>query len=196
MCLIIVKETGVEFPNEDILAKAFKANPDGAGLAYNKHDHVYIHKGYMTYQHFIECYRNVLCHITKDSALVIHFRKASRGKVNPELTHPFPISDNLDILTKSFLKSDYAVVHNGTIKEMDKYLKKERRKLSDTIVFVQKYLSLIANNDCWFDKECNQQLLELLLGDSRMCILNNQGEIRTVGNFFKYNDLLFSKQSF
>lgn len=195
MCLIIVKETGVEFPNEEILYKAFKANPDGAGLAYNKNEKVYITKGYMTYNHFIEYYRKIISNISKDSALLIHFRKASRGKVNPELTHPFPITDDIEVLKKTFIKTNYAVAHNGTIKEMDKFLKKNRG-LSDTILFIQKYLSLISENENWFTKECNLKLIEFLLGDGRMCILNNQGEIRTIGNFFKCNDLLFSKQSF
>lgn len=100
----------------------------------------------MTYNHFIEYYRKIINNISKDSALLIHFRKASRGKVNPELTHPFPISNNMEVLKKTFIKTNYAVAHNGTIKEMNKFLKKNR-ELSDTILFIQKYLSLISENE-------------------------------------------------
>lgn len=141
MCLIIIKPNNINFPKEEILYKAFKANSDGAGLAYNNNEKVYITKGYMTYNHFIEYYRKIINNISKDSALLIHFRKASRGKVNLELTHPFPISNNMEVLKKTFIKTNYAVAHNGTIKEMNKFLKKNRG-LSDTILFIQKYLSL------------------------------------------------------
>lgn len=195
MCLIIIKPNNINFPKEEILYKAFKANPDGAGLAYNTNNKVYITKGYMTYNHFIEYYRKIISNISKDSALLIHFRKASRGKVNPELTHPFPITDNLEVLKKTFIKTNYAVAHNGTIKEMDKFLKKNRG-LSDTILFIQKYLSLISENENWFTKECNLKLIEFLLGDGRIGIIDSNGCVKTIGQFYEYDGLLFSKQQF
>lgn len=195
MCLIIIKPENIDFPNRNLLFKAFKNNPDGAGIAYNKHDNLYIHKGYMTFNHFIDFYDDIITKLNKNSTLVLHFRKVSRGKVNPDLTHPFPISDDINILTKTFIKTQYAVAHNGTIKEMDKYLKKNRQ-LSDTIIFIKEYLKLISENENWFYKECNKKLLEKMLEGQRMCILNNKGELMIFGQFFEYNGLLFSKQIF
>lgn len=193
MCLIIIKPKNIEFPNKELLYQAFKQNPDGAGIAYNQNGKVYISKGYMSYNHFINYYEDIIQKISKKSTLIIHFRKASRGRVNAELTHPFPISNDIEILKQLFIKTEYAVVHNGTIKQIDKYWKKER-KLSDTIIFIQKYLSLIAQNENWFNKEYNKELLELLLNGDRMCILNFDGELMIIGQFFKYDNLLLSKE--
>ena len=134
VCLIIIKPPNMEFPTEDILFRAFKENPDGAGIAFNLNNNIYIHKGYMTYKHFIEAYNEIVTSIAylKGSTVVFHFRRASRGGVHPDLTHPFPISSDMDTLTQHFCKTEYAVFHNGTIKLMDKAIKKNRKLSYET----------------------------------------------------------------
>lgn len=193
MCLIIIKPPVTDLPKDDLLKQAFINNPHGAGIAYNDKGSVIIKKGYMNFPSFIEDYHKLQEGINLYTKTVIfHFRKASRGKVIPELTHPFPISDNADILKKHYCKTDYAVFHNGTIKILDKEVKKSKG-LSDTFIFTLKYLFKLAQNEGWFYRMANKDLLELLV-EGKMCILNGFGQVMCVGEFYSNNGLLFSQE--
>ena len=194
MCLIIIKPPNMDFPEEPLLKYSFLLNPDGVGFAYDYNSQVYITKGYMTFATFIKDYNQIINDTPdlKNHTMIIHFRRASRGKVKPELTHPFPITQDMEILTQTSLATDFAVFHNGTIKMLDKDVKKSKGLKSDTLLFVQNYLSKIATNQGWFSNISNKQLIELLVGDSRIAILSPQGYL-TIGQFHKHNGLLFSK---
>lgn len=52
MCVILVKERGIELPTKDILESCWKRNPDGAGFMFNDCDKVVIMKGFMTFEEF------------------------------------------------------------------------------------------------------------------------------------------------
>lgn len=194
MCLIIIKPPDIDFPQEPLLKYSFLLNPDGIGFAFDYNGRVQIHKGYMNFAGFIKDYNQTIENIPdlKNHTMVIHFRRASRGKVKPELTHPFPISNDMEILTQAHLSAPFALFHNGTIKMLDKEVKKSKGLKSDTLLFVEKYLYLLSQNQDWFNNPANKALLELLVGDSRVAILSGQGYM-LIGQFHKHNGLLFSK---
>jgi hypothetical protein len=75
---------------------------------------------------------------------------------------------------------------------LDKEVKKNKGLKSDTLLFVEKYLYLLSQNQAWFNNPANKALLELLVGDSRVAILSAQGYM-LIGQFHKHNGLLFSK---
>ncbi len=114
MCLIIIKPPDIDFPEEPLLKYSFLLNPDGIGIAFDYNNQVHIHKGYMKFANFLKDYNQIIEDTPdlKHHTMIIHFRRASRGKVKPELTHPFPISNNMEVLTKTCLTTDFAVFHN------------------------------------------------------------------------------------
>ena len=99
MCVILVKERGIEIPTKGVLESCWKRNPDGAGFMFNDCDKVVIMKGFMTFEEFYLRLQtaNDFYHL-KEKGLVIHFRIATSGLKDKGNCHPYPISnDNLDL---------------------------------------------------------------------------------------------------
>lgn len=217
MCMIIVKPKGVDFPDKKLFEKAFRNNPDGAGFAYSnslirplsdidvtaKAEYVRIIKGFMDFDSF---YNNILSfkelyeELYKDSpeelintTFVFHFRKATKGEINPKMTQPFPITHQVDELISTEISTQYAFCHKGTLDLLSSRTKKGRG-VSDTYMFVQEYLSLLAmNEECCLERWYNQKLLENLIND-KACILKSNGEFKLFGDFYEHNGLLISEK--
>lgn len=115
MCVIIVKPKEV-YLLEDILREAWYYNPDGAGFAWSDGEFVHWLKGFDRFEDFYGEYLN-----HKKKALVIHFRYRSAGDVNPEMTHPFPITrDPKERLKLKGSTSIGVLFHNGTVSNLGK----------------------------------------------------------------------------
>ena len=52
MCIIAIKDKGINLPKDEILETMFRHNSDGAGFMYAKDGQVHIKKGFMTYKAF------------------------------------------------------------------------------------------------------------------------------------------------
>lgn len=109
MCIIAIcherKMTKQEIEN------CFTNNSDGAGLAWATDEGIiHIEKGFMTVELLEEWYE-----IT-DIPLphVVHFRTATSGEVNREMTHPYKITMNSE-LSISEDTTDSVLFHNGVI---------------------------------------------------------------------------------
>lgn len=184
MCIAIASLKGTPIPKDDILRNCFKNNPDGAGFAYNDRGQVVIRKGFMDVDSFL----NALHQIDKeigltDRGVLLHTRITTHGGTNPSMCHPFPIVADEGALKKIVYRSSYAVIHNGIISmtSAEANLKKD---MSDTAVFIEKYLTKIATNKKWFNNKANIELIEDLI-DSKMAILNSNGDIIMTSGFTK-----------
>ena len=84
-------------------------NPDGAGIAWIHEGRHFYTKGYMTYDDFIQMYKQItiLPH-------VVHFRTASSGYITPSLTHPFVCSEKVPKDT-TWEGEEQLIFHNGII---------------------------------------------------------------------------------
>ena len=195
MCIAIFKEIGMALPTEAILKNAFKNNPDGGGFAFNYHGQVYIKKGYMTFDEFYRAIKDAddKYNLTKRGVL-IHTRIATHGGVNKEMCHPFPICADEGALKKIEYVSPYAVIHNGVISltSTEAYSKKT---MSDTAVFIERYLSKLANYNGWFDQPETMEIIGDLIG-SKMAILRGDGKIIHTAGFTKDNDIWYSNSSY
>ena len=143
MCIIIAKEKGKKLPSETVLKKCWKANPEGGGFMFNSNKKVIIEKGFMKFNDFynrlIEC---DLHHNLKKSTLIIHFRVATSGLVDNGNCHPYPITNNINLLRKTEIECEIGVAHNGVIRE---YNGKDNI-LNDTQMFIIEVIDdLIAN---------------------------------------------------
>ena len=121
MCIICVSPAGVRQPSFKTICTMFRNNPHGAGYMFARDGKVHISKGYMDIDSFLEAMR---CeHFTKKDAVVYHFRISTQAGVNPQMTHPFPLSNQLEYMKALELyQSRY-----------EKYVKKQGEDLSSIL---------------------------------------------------------------
>ena len=195
MCIAIAKPMGVEVPTDDILTNCFNNNPDGAGFAFNHNNEVIIRKGYMKLKDFLEAFHKYDKKFDfKNRGVLIHTRITTHGGTNPQMCHPFPINSDEGALKKIEYASPYAVIHNGIISLTSSEATK-KKDMSDTAIFVQKYLTKIAKNKKWFGNKANIELIEELI-DSKMAILNGSGKIIMTSGFTEENGVFYSNSSY
>lgn len=187
MCIAIASMKGTPIPSDKILENCFTNNPDGAGFAYADRGEVVIRKGFMKFKDFLEAIHKAdKEHDLTAKGVLIHTRITTHGGTNPAMTHPFPICADEGALKKLVYRSPYAVIHNGIISLTSAEATK-KGNMSDTAVFVEKYLSKIARNKRWFNNPSNIELIEELI-DSKMAILNANGDIIMTSGFTKDED--------
>lgn len=195
MCIAIAKPIGVDIPNDDILTNCFHNNPDGAGFAFNHNNEVIIRKGYMTLKDFLDAFHKYNEKFDfKNRGVLIHTRITTHGGTNPQMCHPFPINSDEGALKKIEYASPYAVIHNGIISLTSSEASK-KKDMSDTAIFVQKYLTKIASNKKWFSCKSNIDLIEELI-DSKMAILNSNGKIIMTSGFTEDKGIFYSNSSY
>ena len=198
MCIAIAKKIGSKCPSLDTLRNFWDSNPDGAGFAFNDAGRVVIKKGFMTWNDFKAAWLRYSKRYDFDNrGVLIHFRISTHGGTNPQNTHPFPVIADTGMMQKSECVCDYAAIHNGVISLTSSQAYKER-SVSDTLVFIRDYVSLIAQNKSWFKRRSNIELIDLLIDapSSKMAILNGRGEIIYTNGFIEDNGVLYSNQSY
>ena len=190
MCVILVKEKGIELPTKKVLKCSWERNPDGAGFMFNDYGKVVIMKGFMTFEEFYLRLQtaNEFYHL-KEKGLVIHFRIATSGLKDKGNCHPYPISnDNLD-LRKSFITTELGIAHNGIIRSYNG----KNNILNDTQLFIKNDLFELNSLDKKFYKNVIfQSMIERLIDGSRLVFLNKKGEIIKLGNWFHNGNYYFS----
>ena len=189
MCIAIAKKIHSKCPSLDTLHNCWESNPDGAGFAFNDAGRVVIKKGFMTWGDFKAAWlRYSKRHDFDNRGVLIHFRISTHGGTNPQNTHPFPVISDTGMMQKSECVCDYAAIHNGVISLTSSQAYKEHT-VSDTLVFIRDYLSLIAQNKAWFKRRSNIELIDLLIDapSSKMAILNGRGEIIHTNGFVEDN---------
>lgn len=137
MCIIVYKDHNVKKPTKQILETCWESNPHGAGLAIMKKDHVDIEKGFMSFNEFYD-YANDM--VKDDDAVAYHLRIATSGGINQGMTHPFPVTDQVNDLKAISMKAKRAFIHNGV-------LSKGTPELSDTAIYVRDFLSKYSLKD-------------------------------------------------
>ena len=186
MCIAIYSKRGNALPTKDILNRCYKANPDGAGFAYNFNGTVYVHKGFFDFEKFYQALSD--CdkrYNLKEQGVLLHFRIATHGDVDRGNCHPFPLTDKTEKLKKPQSKCRYAVIHNGIISCTSSAARKGN--LSDTALFVRDYLVKLAKYQDWFVCHDTPRLIHQMI-DSKMAILNHKGEIIATEGFHKGTD--------
>ena len=138
MCVIVVKNPGVELPTLKTLKECWTTNPDGAGILWqDSNGAIRGHKGFMTWKAFKAAWQ--AHNFTPDHAVIIHFRIATAGGIRPENCHPFPVASRNNKLQALEFSTDLAVAHNGV-------LGAGQGNLSDTMLFIKHELHLMRQD--------------------------------------------------
>ncbi len=193
MCIIAIKCKGVDMPSEETLKTMWVNNPHGAGLMYADGDgKVYIDKGYMDWTSFIGRIHTLGDPETlKDMAIIMHFRIATHGGINPSCTHPFPVSDRISALTKLRQSCKVGVAHNGIIPI------NPRDGISDTMEWIASELSTIAmRKPQWYkDKKLLAKIGKRI--QSKIAVLDGRMCVSYYGDFITEKDgMIYSNTSY
>ena len=180
MCVIAASPAGCRQPSENDFRLMWDHNPHGAGMMWCEHDRVYIQKGLMTFDDFMDYIRYF--RFVSDDPVVYHFRISTQAGTGPEMTHPFPLTDDPHELCKTSPEPcDIGIAHNGIIRLTSDPLE---TTFSDTALFIQKYLTKIVRSPA--DLE-STEIINMIytLAQSKLALLRNDGQIFTVGEFYK-----------
>lgn len=192
MCIIAIKPAGIDMPDDELITNMWINNPDGAGFMYAYKGRVYIEKGFMTKAHLDERLSDVGRSVDLKSApVVLHFRITTHGGTKPENCHPFPITDNMAVLSKCKWVTDVGVAHNGIIP-----IRPRSSEVSDTMEYIVSQLSCLKSANRKFYKSRNlMRLIENAI-NSRMVFLSEDGGIYTIGQFVEHDGMLYSNTSY
>lgn len=180
MCVIAVSPAGCRHPSEKDFRLMWDHNPHGAGIMWCEHNKVYIQKGLMTFDDFMDYIRYF--RFTPDDPVVYHFRISTQAGTGPEMTHPFPLtSDPCELLKLSPEPCDIGIAHNGIIRLTSD---PSETTFSDTALFIQKYLTKIIRSPADLESEEITAMIETL-AQSKLAFLRNDGQIFTIGKFYK-----------
>lgn len=190
MCIICVSPAGVKQPSVNTLRTMFYRNPHGAGYMVAREGKVIIHKGFMDFDSFLGAVRSE--HFTKSDSVVYHFRISTQAGVNPEMTHPFPLSNQPRHMRDLDLTCRCGIAHNGIIRLTTDPTNTE---YSDTAIFITDYLARLIRRPADLR---NQALLDHIhdLARSKFAIMDASGYVATIGEFIDDHGLLFSNDSF
>jgi len=190
MCVICVSHKGIRQPNEDEIRNMWTSNPHGAGYMFVKDGRVELHKGFMELKDFMRSVQSEK--FTDDDVVIYHFRISTQAGVCPEMTHPFPLSEDLKDMKLLDCTCSVGIAHNGVIKltscKNDEY--------SDTALFITEYLPMLIRDTADITDKRVKKTIKAL-ADSKLVLLNGSGDVTIIGDFWANNDgLLFSNKSF
>jgi hypothetical protein len=117
MCVIVYKPKGEKKVPKRIFKECWANNSDGAGYAiWNEETEMWdVKKGFMSFSKFWQSYRTL--DVQTSDIVFIHFRIGTSGGETPEMTHPFPVADELKADKMGMLEysAKDIVFHNGVI---------------------------------------------------------------------------------
>ena len=178
MCMIIYKPAGVELPSLEAFKEIANRNPHGIGFMYPLDGKVCIYKMRMEAETVYELLKSLDVHEDNwcSKPLVVHFRMATHGDKSDANCHPFPITDDDELLGARYCMTDIGLAHNGVVY----LLGHDDRNRSDTYCMVKNYLSKFDWDT--FDR-AYKIIDEEILKSDRMIVMNGNGDIITWGRW-------------
>ena len=186
-------------PEPRLLKYWFQTHPDGFGLAFQNKDKVTILKGGM-YQRQMFGIIRTMRKLTadrdiKDFTVILHFRQATDGSVEPKNCHPFPVTNNIKHLGGLNVDTDCALAHNGIIFDYAHYVGRNyvynHSGKTDTQQFIEDFLAYMG--DALFVPAV-QDLIEVYTS-SKFALLTPATHY-LIGDFIEEKGYLYSNGGF
>lgn len=180
MCIIAIKNPGVQFPTLATVETMCDHNPDGFAVVWHragdKQSRVY---RTMDREKFLKRYRTIVRNCDyRTTALYIHARIATHGSLRINNCHGFV--DH---------KSRLCFAHNGIL-----YNIPNRDDLTDSETFFRDYFIPTFRHGGWREAD---QLIKETIGYSKFVFMDGDGNIRRYGDYIKdENGVLYSNSSF
>jgi len=119
MCIAILSEGNVELPSTTVMKRCWRNNSDGAGYAYlTDKDEWHCKKGFKKWRAFKDAFDAEK--FEPAHTVIIHFRVGTSGAMltnnggcHPDCTHPFPITNDEELLNKHEFITKNIIMHNG-----------------------------------------------------------------------------------
>ena len=176
MCIICVSRSGVRQPTISSIHSMFKHNPHGAGFMYARDGRVHISKGYMNVDEYVEAVERAA--FTAADSVVYHFRISTQAGVGPAMTHPFPLSNQLEHMKALEVTCPCGVAHNGVISGMHTNAK---LGISDTVTFVSDVIARMWRRDNKVTKKMKRRIAAAA-PNNRFAILTKSGNVYRIGD--------------
>lgn len=186
MCVICASPAGANQPTTEEIRAMFRANPHGAGYMFARDGKVEIHKGFMRMIDYLAAVESEK--FTPEDVVIYHFRISTQAGVGATMTHPFPLTDELENTELLDLTCACGIAHNGVIRATSD---PNEKRYSDTALFITRYLSHIIRGA---DDLRDPRTAELIytIAQSKLAILGHDGYLLTVGEFTERDGNLFS----
>lgn len=196
MCIIAIKKAGIDMIPNSIMKTMYENNSDGAGYMYAFGGKVHIIKGFMEYDALMNSLEKLNDkHNLKDLSMVFHFRISTAGRVDGGNCHPFPVTDDFNLLRKTHVNTNLAMAHNGVIHAFSPYNMKDI--YNDTQHFIASCVSyLYSLNADFLADERTAELFENIIDGSRLAFLDGEGKIKTYGDWVENDEILYSNTSY
>lgn len=190
MCIIAIKPIGKELMDKEIIMTMCESNPDGSGFCYAENGVVIIRKGFMDFESYYEALQNIPD--IKNKNVVMHMRITTHGTTSKGNCHPFPLTNNVQKLKATEIKTDVAIIHNGIIKIEDD----KKNDLSDTMTYIkEKLYPRYMHDKRFFDKKKARKKIEKEI-TSKMVIMKSDGTFHIIGNFNENDGYTYSNYSY
>ncbi len=181
MCVILAKPRNCRVPSAALVATAFAANPDGAGVMTANGNAVEIQKGAMDARAFARLWAM----LTADAPAVLHFRIATSGTVDGAMCHPFPLTASPARMRHESETCRVGVAHNGILPAYTR-----KGPLSDTAVWINEWLAPRIRSAA--DLETRRDEIERETYGSRVCALDAAGGIHLYGHWYRLPSGLYA----
>lgn len=170
----------------NFIKQGFENNKQGSGYMFKKENEhkVYFNKGFFNLDELIKDLDSHNLGINDE--LVIHHRISTHGLVNEQNSHPYVISDNFELITKTngYVKKPI-MAHNGQFRNILEYVNKNPQ-YSDTFAFAHYFLS---DKNIMNLFKTNVELFKFafkdILGLSKIAILFPNDDLKMFGEFIK-----------
>lgn len=178
MCIIAAKKAGLDMPMENRMWSMWECNPDGAGfMVRTPNNDIIIRKGFMEYEDLVAAIDKLDYYVNlKDCDVVLHFRYATHGGIQPSLTHPFVLSNDFNEMKKlqNSNTNVIGIMHNGV------YPYQTPAGVSDSMVYIKEQIYPLYKSDKKFYD--NDNVMKNLKG--KLAFLTKDG-IRLIGSFIE-----------
>lgn len=166
-------------PTDELIESCWNSNPDGAGFMYPENGEVHGFKGFMDLPSLMDA----LGTVPEDVPLCVHFRIGTSGGDDERVTHPYPITDDLDALHATEWTAPYGLAHNGVLHNM---WTDDENGVSDTVAYLMDIVAPLMDacvNE-GMPTFCNDVVataLEQTSIGSRLLVMDGDGEVFTTG---------------
>ena len=191
MCIIAAKPSGTKMPDTETIRAMWRNNPDGAGYMYAKDGKIRIEKGFMKLADLEASLAKTAKRVNLDDvSVVLHFRIKTHGEICPGNCHPFPVTRSVKALQSLSSCATLGIAHNGIIPIAP------RKGISDTMEYTASQLAPLYAAMPDFYR--NDNAIELVRNaiQSKLAIMNGEGEIVLIGDFNEKDGIKYSNYSY